>query len=49
MRFKNSALDSITEDYVQTKETYEKEQDKVVSEIINIASKLFNNIELLLN
>ncbi|CAH2047203.1 unnamed protein product, partial [Iphiclides podalirius] len=38
VRFKNSALDSLTEDYVQTKEAYEKEQDKVVSEIINIAT-----------
>ncbi|CAG5028212.1 unnamed protein product [Parnassius apollo] len=38
VRFKTNALDCVTEEYVQTKEAYEKEQDKVVSEIINIAT-----------
>ncbi|XP_047531319.1 DNA mismatch repair protein Msh2 [Vanessa atalanta] len=38
VRFKNNALESITEEYLQTKSAYEKEQDKVVSEIIGIAS-----------
>nr|XP_026489789.1 DNA mismatch repair protein Msh2 [Vanessa tameamea] len=38
VRFKNSALESITEEYLQTKSAYEKEQDKVVTEIIGIAS-----------
>lgn len=40
VRFKTNALDSITEDYIQTKATYEKEQDKVVAEIVVIAGKL---------
>ncbi|XP_013173295.1 PREDICTED: DNA mismatch repair protein Msh2 isoform X2 [Papilio xuthus] len=38
VRFKNSALENITDEYVQTKDTYEREQDKVVAEIVNIAS-----------
>ncbi|CAK1555301.1 unnamed protein product [Leptosia nina] len=38
VRFKTNALDSITEDYVQAKVNYEKEQDKVVAEIIGIAA-----------
>ncbi|XP_072932717.1 DNA mismatch repair protein Msh2 [Epargyreus clarus] len=38
VRFKTNTLDSISEDYTQTKSTYEKEQDKVVSEIIGIAA-----------
>ncbi|XP_039754899.1 DNA mismatch repair protein Msh2 [Pararge aegeria] len=38
VRFKTSALESITDDYLQTKSSYEKEQDKVVTEIIGIAS-----------
>ncbi|VVD05438.1 unnamed protein product [Leptidea sinapis] len=38
VRFKTNNLDSITEDYVQTKTNYEKEQDKVVTEIVGIAA-----------
>ncbi|XP_045499149.1 DNA mismatch repair protein Msh2 [Colias croceus] len=38
VRFKTSKLENITEDYVQTKTNYEKEQDKVVAEIIGIAA-----------
>ncbi|CAH0720022.1 unnamed protein product, partial [Brenthis ino] len=38
VRFKTSALETITEDYTQAKAAYEKEQDKVVSEIICIAA-----------
>ncbi|CAH2084761.1 unnamed protein product [Euphydryas editha] len=37
-RFKTNALESITDDYLQTKTAYEKEQDKVVAEIIGIAA-----------
>lgn len=40
VRFKTNALDDINEEYVETKTTYEKEQDKVVSEIVGIAGKL---------
>nr|XP_032516742.1 DNA mismatch repair protein Msh2 [Danaus plexippus plexippus] len=38
VRFRNSCLGDITENYLQAKAAYEKEQDKVVAEIINIAS-----------
>ncbi|XP_038213942.1 DNA mismatch repair protein Msh2 [Zerene cesonia] len=38
VRFKTNKLESITEDYVQTRTNYEKEQDKVVAEIIGIAA-----------
>ncbi|XP_045535961.1 DNA mismatch repair protein Msh2 [Papilio machaon] len=38
VRFKNNSLENITDEYVQTKDTYEREQDKVVAEIVNIAS-----------
>ncbi|KAM3965060.1 DNA mismatch repair protein spel1 [Aphomia sociella] len=38
VRFKTHALGDITEDYIQTKSTYEKEQDKVVTEIVAIAA-----------
>ncbi|CAB3254772.1 unnamed protein product [Arctia plantaginis] len=38
VRFKNSALDNITEEYTSTKSTYEKEQDIVVAEIVGIAA-----------
>lgn len=37
VRFKTNALASLTDDYVTTKGTYEKEQDKVVAEIVGIA------------
>lgn len=40
VRFKTNALDNINEEYVETKKTYEKEQDKVVAEIVGIAGKL---------
>lgn len=39
VRFKNSNLDSLTDEYTQTKNTYEKEQDKVVAEIVGIAGE----------
>lgn len=39
VRFKNSALENITEEYTSTKTTYEKEQDIVVAEIVGIAGK----------
>ncbi|XP_068633954.1 DNA mismatch repair protein Msh2 [Battus philenor] len=38
VRFKTSTLESITDDYLQTKKSYENEQNKVVTEIINIAT-----------
>ncbi|XP_060801503.1 DNA mismatch repair protein Msh2 [Amyelois transitella] len=38
VRFKTNALENITEDYVNAKSTYEKEQDKVVAEIVSIAA-----------
>ncbi|XP_026318795.1 DNA mismatch repair protein Msh2 isoform X2 [Hyposmocoma kahamanoa] len=38
VRFKTNALDNINEEYVGTKKTYEKEQDKVVAEIVGIAA-----------
>ncbi|XP_075975314.1 DNA mismatch repair protein spel1 [Anticarsia gemmatalis] len=38
VRFKTSALDDITDEYTSTKATYEKEQDKVVAEIVGIAA-----------
>ncbi|XP_053605013.1 DNA mismatch repair protein Msh2 isoform X2 [Plodia interpunctella] len=38
VRFKTNALENITEDYLQAKSTYEKEQDKVVAEIVAIAA-----------
>ncbi|XP_047525278.1 DNA mismatch repair protein Msh2 [Pieris napi] len=38
VRFKTNALEAITEDYVQSKINYEKEQDKTVAEIIGIAA-----------
>lgn len=41
VRFKSSALENITEDYIQTKASYEREQDKVVAEIVNIAGKIY--------
>ncbi|XP_026748711.2 DNA mismatch repair protein Msh2 [Galleria mellonella] len=37
VKFKSNALGSINEEYIQAKSTYEKEQDKVVSEIVAIA------------
>ncbi|KAI8421762.1 hypothetical protein MSG28_009726 [Choristoneura fumiferana] len=38
VRFKTNTLANLTDDYVTTKATYEKEQDKVVAEIVGIAS-----------
>ncbi|XP_061714438.1 DNA mismatch repair protein Msh2 [Cydia pomonella] len=38
VRFKTGKLDDLTEEYVQTRTNYEKEQDKVVAEIVAIAS-----------
>ncbi|CAH0399806.1 unnamed protein product [Chilo suppressalis] len=38
VRFKTSKLEDITEEYTQTKSSYEKEQDKVVTEIVGIAA-----------
>ncbi|XP_059057224.1 DNA mismatch repair protein Msh2 [Achroia grisella] len=38
VRFKSHALSSISEEYSQAKSIYEKEQDKVVSEIVAIAA-----------
>lgn len=40
VRFKTNALDSVSEEYVETRTTYEKEQDKVVAEIVNIAGNV---------
>ncbi|XP_049872412.1 DNA mismatch repair protein Msh2 isoform X1 [Pectinophora gossypiella] len=38
VRFKTNALENITDEYLQTKASYEKEQDKVVAEIVGIAA-----------
>lgn len=38
VRFTSAALQALSQDYLDTKQTYEKEQDKVVAEIVNIAS-----------
>ncbi|KAJ0183288.1 hypothetical protein K1T71_001264 [Dendrolimus kikuchii] len=38
VRFKTSNLESLTDEYTQTKNVYEKEQDKVVAEIVGIAA-----------
>lgn len=46
VRFKTNALDYINEEYVQTKKTYEKEQDNVVAEIVGIAGKQYNWITI---
>lgn len=39
VRFKTKTLENITEEYTSIKATYEKEQDKVVAEIVSIAGK----------
>lgn len=38
VRFKTSDLESLAEEYTRTKSIYEKEQDKVVTEIVDIAA-----------
>ncbi|KAJ8723319.1 hypothetical protein PYW08_003231 [Mythimna loreyi] len=38
VRFKTKSLEDITEEYTSIKSTYEKEQDKVVAEIVGIAA-----------
>ncbi|XP_037296265.1 DNA mismatch repair protein Msh2 [Manduca sexta] len=38
VRFKTKSLEDITDEYTQTKTNYEKEQDKVVAEIVGIAA-----------
>ncbi|XP_063826756.1 DNA mismatch repair protein Msh2 isoform X2 [Ostrinia nubilalis] len=38
VRFKTNNLENISEEYVHTKSSYEKEQDKVVAEIVGIAA-----------
>ncbi|XP_013138068.1 PREDICTED: DNA mismatch repair protein Msh2-like [Papilio polytes] len=38
VRFTSAALQALSQDYLDTKQTYEKEQDKVVAEIVNIAT-----------
>lgn len=49
VRFKTSALERITDEYNQIKTSYEKEQDKVVAEIIGIASKYISEITYCIN
>lgn len=39
VRFKTNNLENISEEYVHAKSSYEKEQDKVVAEIVGIAGK----------
>ena len=39
VRFRNSKLEKLNDDYVATKENYAETQKSVVSEIVNIAGK----------